>query len=257
MQAVQNSPKVARMMTTFSELQTHRPPMLMSRSAEQFSELGAGLIQFYTIQYSKQLLDDVLLDAIDRSLMKLGIEDRQRLEQLQQQEHSVAYKVNNLLDYYYCSASRQPRELMWAFAVQGMSPLLRMRSDYYKAYGLESRFVFVGESGCPVGLRLTCRLPGRVQGEAVATVKVNGATIGEIAVERNWGTWHIAIDEELVRNGLNEVIIAWPVPNFPDEAELAEMFDHLVDEGIYPDFYPVLGEIHSFVATGEQKKAAW
>lgn len=246
--AVDHSPKVAQMITTFSELQTRRPPMLMSRSAEQFSKLGAGLIQFYTIQYSKQLLDEVFLNAIERAARRLGV-DRKRLEQMQQQEHSVARKDNNLLDYYYCSAARQPRELMWAFAVQGLSPLLRMRSDYYKAYGQTSRFIFVGESDCPVGLRLTCRLPRTGQADGDIAIAVNGTRLGELAVSRDWESWQITVGEDLVRDGLNEVTIDWPLPEFPDEQKLDATFEHLVDEGTYPDFYPVFGEIHAFVAS--------
>jgi hypothetical protein len=253
--AVDHSPKVAQMITTFSELQTRRPPMLMSRSAEQFSKLGAGLIQFYTIQYSKHLLDEVFLNAIERATKKLGV-DRKRLEQMQQQEHSVARKDNNLLDYYYCSAARQPRELMWAFAVQGLSPLLGMRSDYYKAYGQTSRFIFVGESDCPVGLQLTCRLPQGGQASGDVAIEVNGTRLGELAVSREWESWQITVGEELVRDGLNEIVIHWPLPEFPGEQTLAVTFDHLVDEGIYPDFYPVFGEIHAFVASDARKARA-
>jgi len=250
--AVEHSPKVVQMITTFSELQTRRPPMLMSRSAEQFSKLGAGLIQFYTIQYSKQLLDEVFLNAVERATEKLGV-DRKHLERMQQQEHSVVRKANNLLDYYYCSAARQPRELMWAFAVQGMSPLLKMRSDYYKAYGLTSRFVFVGEPDCPVDLRLTCRLPQGSRAADDIAIEVNGTRFGELSINRHWETWQISVGEELVRDGLNEVVIHWPLPEFPDQQTLDAMFDHLVDEGIYPDFYPVFGEIHTFVASDARK----
>ncbi|HKQ04038.1 MAG TPA: hypothetical protein VJ464_02820 [Blastocatellia bacterium] len=253
--AVDHSPKVAQMITTFSELQTRRPPMLMSRSAEQFAKLGAGLIQFYTVQYSKHLLDEVFLNAIERAARRLGV-DRGRLEKLQQQEHSVARKDNNLLDYYYCSAARQPRELMWAFAVQGLSPLLRMRSDYYKAYGQTSRFIFVGESDCPVGLRLTCRLPRGGRAEGDIAVEVNGTPLGELAVTRDWQSWQITVGEALVRDGLNEVVIHWPLPEFPEGQQLDATFEHLVDEGTYPDFYPVFGEIHAFVAADARKARA-
>jgi hypothetical protein len=252
--AVQNSSKIARLMATFSELQVCRAPMLMSRAAEEFSELGSGLIQFYTIQYSKQILDDVLLDAIGSSLKKVGGDERARLERLQTKEHSVARRANDLLDYYYCSAARQPRELMWAFAMQGMSPLLRMRSDYYKAYGTESRFVFVGETDCPVGLRLTCRLPKRPAAEGAIKIEVNGHPIGEMVLGRDWETWHISVNREAVRDGLNEVIIRWPLPEFPDKAALDVMFEHLVDDGIHPDFYPVFGEVHSFVASDDRMR---
>jgi hypothetical protein len=226
----------------------------MSRAAEEFSELGSGLIQFYTIQYSKQLLDNLLLDAMESSLKRVGDGERARLERLQREEHSVAHRDNNLLDYYYCSAARQPRELMWAFAMQGMSPLLRMRSDYYKAYGVESRFVFVGETDCPVGLRLTCRLPRRPAAEGAIRIEVNGHYIGEMVIGRDWETWHISVNQEMVRDGLNEVVIRWPLPEFPDKEALDVMFEHLVDDGIYPDFYPVFGEVHSFVASDDRRR---
>lgn len=256
LRAVEYSPKAARLMVSFGELQTYRAPMLMSRPAAEFSEGGTGLTQFYTVQYGKQLIDNVLLGAFETSLRKLGIGGLERLERLRREQHSVAVKDSDLLDYYYCSASRQPYELMWSFVKQGRSPLLMTRSDYYKAYGRESRFVFVAESDCLVWLSLTCRIPKGGPAESAIEIRINNQSLGTIVIGRQWESLRIFVGSQELRDGLNEVTIRWPLPEFPNEDEFRALLAHQVDQGIYPDFYPVFGEIHSFLASDERRMQA-
>ena len=51
-----------------------------------------------------------------------------------------------------------------------------------------------------------------------------------------------------MRDGLNEVVVRWPIPDFDDDGWLARARQK-VSERKFPDFYPVFGEIHSFTAS--------
>lgn len=258
LRAVEKSRDIIDTMLKFSELQIRRAPTLMSRPAEQLTKSGSGLIHFYAIQYRKHVLDQIFLSALE-SCEHLGI-NRRDLERMQRQEHSIARKDNNLLDYYYCSAGRQPRELMWSFARQSLHSWMENRADYYKAYSRESRFFFIGETKCAPKLSLTCRLSRQSRVDDSMTrdreirITVNGKVVAELRLGYRWSSWHINISHELVKDGLNEVVLQWPEPEFPGDEELGDMYDHWLNTGRPPDFYPVFGEIHSFVATAAQEE---
>jgi hypothetical protein len=260
-EAVKQSKHIVEMISAFIEMQIRHAPLLMTRSANQFSRTGAGLVQSYAVQYRKHLLDEVFLRALERSAKALSV-DCTRFESLQKQEHSVTRRDIDLLDYYYCSASRQPRELMWSFALNNMHPSLKSFSDYYKAYGPESRFCFVGETSCAVRLRVTLRLPGNrhtdFEGATVMKeirVLVNRTEVAVRTLGHKWETWHISIPADVIRYGLNEVAIEWPHPEFPSDEQLQVIFENCLESETSMNLYPVFGEIHSFVASAERDGA--
>lgn len=251
LQAVQSAPKIARVMTSFIDLVTRQAPMLMCKSAERISLVGSKLVQQYLLRHSHKQLDKVLLDAVIESLKKLGIDASQHLNNLRKQDHSVGNRDIDLLDPYYCVTTRQPQELRWVTTYQ-IRP--EIDSDFYRAYWLESRFVFIGEAGCPVRLRLVCRLPGPGQSEETVSVAVNGRPLSEASVGRNWETWEVSVAGDVTQDGVNEVLVRWPIPEFPGDAALTHVAADLLN-GIHPTLFPIFGEIHSFVATDARNKA--
>jgi hypothetical protein len=57
---------------------------------------------------------------------------------------------------------------------------------------------------------------------------------------------------ELMRDGLNEVTVHWPIPQVSSREELEKAIVNLCD-GKFLDFYPIFGEIHSFMASNGQR----
>jgi hypothetical protein len=246
LRAVESTPEIAQVMTQFLDLQTRRAPMLMCQSAEQIAGLGSPLIQHYLLRYNHQQLDSVLLEAVVSALQQAGIEAGERLNELRREEHSVTGRDINLLDYYYNSAGLQAQETMWA--VPGLHNYVdHTVSHYYKAYWLESKFVFVGEAKDAVQLRLTCRLPRLALAQGEITITVNGERLGETPITREWQTWELEVEAELVREGLNEIVIHWPTPAFPGLRGLDAVAGDLMERNL-PAFFCVFGEIHTFVA---------
>jgi hypothetical protein len=251
--AVQHSKHIAKVMTCFLDMQTRRTPMLMCRSAEQVSVSGSPLIQHYLLRYNNQQLDRMLLDAVLHALKDVGIDQQGQLDGLRKVEYSVAHRDIDLLDYYHSSAALQPQEVMWVLPKRDVF-LPQERHHYYKAYWQESKFVFVGEADCSVRFKLTCRLHYPALSEPRITVRVNAVDIGSLEVDGEWAVWNITVPGKVLKDGLNDIVIEWPMPDFPGIQGYEEVLNDLM-EGNKPEFFCIFGEIHTFVASNGQKAA--
>ena len=248
--ALSLSPHISDLMLNHIELQTRRSaPERMSES-ERIFQNGSPLVRFYVLRLNEKRLDKVLLDAFVDALEEAGVDARERLNRLRREEHSVSRAAVNLLDYYYLSAANQPREL--AGVNQNTEKKFRHHGDYYRAYWPESRFVFVGEAGHAVQLSLTCRLPNRGAQPAPISVMLNGKPHLEILIDHNWSAWEINLSGKVVREGLNEIAVRWPTPEF-NSREAREQTILNLCEMKFPDFYPAFGEIHSFTAASAEQ----
>jgi hypothetical protein len=219
----------------------------MCRSAEQVSGLGSPLIQHYLLRYNNQQLDRVLLDAVVDALKEVGVDSQEQLERLRLEEHSVANLAIDLLDYYYCSAGLQPQEVMWTLPKRDTF-LPAERNHYYKAYCKESKFLFVGETRYPVHLELSCRLHQPPLASPTVSIRVNGSNVGSIDVDCDWTAWSITVPGALLQNGLNEIDVEWPMPDFPGLSGYDDVVDDLIN-GSKPEFFCIFGEIHTFTAS--------
>jgi hypothetical protein len=247
--ALSLSPHVSDLMLDYLELQTRSlVPMRMGGAEERIARLGSPLIQHYLLRLNEKRLDRLLLSAIAEALDTAGLDGSGRLAGLRREEHSVAVRDTDLLDYYYCSSADQPQEAAWRTPTG--EKRYRHEAEFYKAYSGESRFVFVGEAGRPVRLAITCRLPPHAPPAAHLSVELNGRPQAVLDASRSWGSWELAAAAEAVRDGVNEVTLRWPTPEFPGDAALDSVRLELC-EGKFPEFYPVFGEIHSFTASSD------
>jgi hypothetical protein len=242
--ALSYSPHVAEVMLAYIDLQTrNHTPMLMSEADERIRTLSSPLVHHYVFRSNGKLLDRVLLDAMVEALAEVKIDARELLDRLRREEHSVTRGPVDLMDHYYCSSAVQPQETTWMFETGEE----KRYPQFYKAYDTESRFIFVGEAGYPIQLSLTCRLPPSGRGDDTISLRVNGRFQGQVEIGRNWTTLDIAVDGDALRDGLNEVVVRWPIPDFEGNAALERVVVNMCEKA-FPDFYPVFGEIHSFTA---------
>ncbi len=246
--AVRQAPQVAEIMLAFLEVQTRRSPMLMCAAAEKIAESGLSLLRHYLLAYNRQQLDRVLLDGIVAALKTVGIDAQEKLDRMRREGHSFVSGEVNLLDDYYCASSLVPQEAIGLVMRREETRFSQDSQDshYYKSYWRESRFVFVGERGYGAQLRISCRLPHLEEG--TVRVGVNGICRAELACGREWATWDISVPGQHVVDGLNEVSVNWPMPEFPGieayKTVIADMNDQL-----FPEFLCLFGEIESFRAS--------
>ena len=248
--ALRYSPHIAEIMLNYIELQLVKAPLRMSEAEQQVFRLASPLIHRYLFQkHNEKWLDKVLLTAMADALDEAGFHGRERLERLYREEHSTRVGEVNLIDPFYCQSADQPQEfesLRW--------PYLRMNSDphYFRAYWPESKFVFVGEAGLAVKLSLTCRLSKLSLDEGKISIVCNGKPQVEIVIGKQWASWEIRIAGDVVRDGINEIEVHWPIPKFRTAEALSEVLPRLCQKK-YPEYYPIFGEIHSFTAADGSK----
>lgn len=249
--ALQHSRHIAQIMRCFIDMQTRRAPMLMCRAAEEISGSGSPLIQHYLLRYNNQQMDEVLLSAVIAALKEVGIDAQADLDRLRREEFSVARYNIDLLDYYHSSASLQPQEVLWVLPKRdGFLP--SERHHYYKAYWRESKFVFVGEAQNSVHLQLTCRLRYPSASAPNISLRVNAVKAGVIEIGQGWSVWNVTIPGRLIKDGLNEIAIDWPMPEFPGREGLGDVLSDLLDKNKL-EFFCIFGEIYSFTACDGSK----
>jgi hypothetical protein len=250
--ALKFSPHVGELMLNYVELQTcNAAPDRMSEAEQQIFRLGLPLIHRYLLRQHDKRLDTVLLKAIVDALEEIGIEARERLERLRRDEHSVRLRDIDLLDPFYCSAAGQPQEfegLTWSTSHTGFC------HRYYRAFWPHSRFVFVGETDYAVNLCLTCRLPRPTSQDRKISIELNGKHEIEFDLNAQWSTWELTVPGEDVVEGLNEVLVRWPIPEFRGDEDLGKITSDLCEHR-FPQFYPIFGEIHSFTASSAAQVA--
>ena len=249
--ALKCSPHVAGLMMNYIYLQLRKwAPARMSEAEEQILRVGSPLIHRYIFRINEKRLDTLLTQAIVDALENVGVEAREQIERLYREEHSVGVRDVDLLDYFYCSSADQPQEL------QGLDPNSRVSSErhYYRAFWPHSRFVFVGEANCAINLSLTCRLPRGTAERRKISVALNGKHEVEFDVDAQWSSWEINIPRQDIVDGLNEVIVRWPIPEFYSDEDLSAATSDLCQHRL-PNFYPIFGEIHSFIVASNGQLA--
>ena len=243
--ALKFSPHVAGLMRNYIYLQLRNStPARMSEAEDQILRLGSPLIHRYIFRINEKRLDELLTKAIADALEAVGIEVYDQLERLRCDEHSVRVREIDLLDYFYCSSAGQPQEL------EGLGPNARLGLDrqFYRAFWPHSKFVFVGEAGYGVNFALTCRLPRSTAQPGRISIAVNGKHEVQFELNTQWSSWEIVVRGQDIIDGLNEIIVSWPMPEFRSDEALSAATQALCQHRL-PNFYPVFGEIHSFHAS--------
>lgn len=245
--ALKYSPHIADIMFNYIELQvSNKAPLRMSEAEQRIFRLGSPLIHRYLFQrHNEKWLDKVLLTAMADALEGAGLPGRERLDRLYREEHSTRVAETDLLQPFYFQSADQAHECE---ALR--SPRSQVDSDprYFRAYWPESKFVFIGEEGYAVNLSLTCRLPRLSLDDAKISLDCNGEQQVEITIGKQWSSWDISIPGGVVRDGINEIQIHWPTPDFRTDEALSEVMVKLCQMK-YPEYYPIFGEIHSFTAS--------
>jgi len=243
-EALQASMHVADVMNSFLDMQTGLTPMLMSRSAEQLMTVGGASVQRYILRSNVAQLDPVLLRSIVDSLAAIGIARRDHLIDSWVRNHSVTHGACDLLRFYNLAGARQPRELLWTFALPGAGG--SVPADYYRAYWIESRFTFIAEKGVAVVIALTCRLPVAAASQPVAML-MNGVPIATPSVGKRWTSVSLQVPGELIERGINQLTVRWPLRAPAASWGLAT---GRLSESPAP-FSTVYGEIHALSARSD------
>ena len=216
-------------------------PLLLSTAGARIQALTSPLIHHYLFRGGLQLLDEVLVSSFIEALAHSGIDAEPDIRRLQVEVHSVAHRPVDLLDPYFASSAGHP--VLGGDTVFGFDHGL---SSYHRAYCPTSSFVFIGTSGVPVRLFLTCRMRSESSEEGVS-ISVNDQSTAHLLPTPHLSSWDIFVDGDGIRDGINHVRIRWP---YPLESELARgrRATQALAENRLPELRLTFGEVHALRA---------
>jgi hypothetical protein len=117
---------------------------------------------------------------------------------------------------------------------------------YASAFLETSKFIFFGEKGRPVGVKLAHRIQNDLKPEGRIEISANGHAIAQAPVGSSWRTFETTIAGDKIVDGLNEIEITWPVDQVDSEVALGAAADSLLARRL-PRFYKTHGEIHALM----------
>jgi hypothetical protein len=119
-------------------------------------------------------------------------------------------------------------------------PNLSQGRAFYQATAHRSVFSFAARGAAGVGLSLCYRMPAPAR--SAATVAVNGQDIGTLPASPRWATAALGCPPAVIRPGVNQLSIDWPVPEVTAGNRQAGDASAMA-RGEFPYVLPVYGEL--------------
>ncbi|HEX2269947.1 MAG TPA: hypothetical protein VHH35_10445 [Pyrinomonadaceae bacterium] len=235
---------IARMMQLFLDFHIRRVPSSLCRSFEQLCELPniTAIIAFYNDSLRQKFLNTNLVTAVVDALEEIGIPARSDTDRLIVREHGVRNSAVNLVHPLYSTRS---------FA----RFLVDFRPQFYKASARKTSFPLVCDKPEPLNFSVTLKVPN-VSANQTISLRLNGSLVAEIAATGNWATATCCAPAELVRPGLNQVEIDWPMPAWSHEKQ-RERVAECLEAGDLVEVTPMFGLIHSFRVSTERNASSY
>ena len=230
---------VARMMQLFLDFHVRPVPSSVCKSFAQLCDLGsiAAVNLLYNDLVNKKFLNTTLVAAMVDGLEEFGISTRSTLENLITKEHAVQNRDINLVHSLYSTGSYS-------------RPLVDHRPEFYQATATKTTFPFVCDKPEPLNFELTMKVPDSAPDQTIS-FRVNGALLVAVPAPDRWTTRTISAPANLLRPGLNEVEISWPMTAWSHEKQRAHIAECL-EAGTSAEITPIFGQIHSFRVSPEQ-----
>lgn len=230
---------IARMMQLFLDFHVRPVPSSVCRSFAELCDLGsiAAVNLLYNDLVNKKFLNTTLITAMVDGLEEFGVPTRAALESLITKEHAVQNRAVNLVHSLYSTGSYA-------------RPLVDHRPEFYQATARNTIFPFVCDKPEPLNFALTLKVPDTAPDQTIS-LRVNGAPLVEIPATEHWTNKTFLAPANLLRLGLNEVEICWPMTDWSREKQ-REHIAECLEAGTSAEITPIFGFVHSFRVSPEQ-----
>lgn len=213
----------------------------LSKAGQKFFELMNSPLDFPVAQEAPGV-DALTIEAICRSLENHG------------------YKGDQLRKDYqspYIKALDRGVDLTEPAYIEWINSHIRMAMDsengtrrmvpFYKSWWPSSFFSLVADGEQDLKVELTCRLPiGNHQQSNTVKIFINNHEVGRMNAGTVWTKQSFLISSKVIKKGFNRVSIEWPLVQQYERQKLLEL-KHRYNKGLSVDFFPVFGEVHSFI----------
>ena len=227
---------IARMMQLFLDFHIRLVPASLCRSFDQLCELKSlaaiNLLQNHVV--NQQFLNTTLITALADGLEEFGFPVRVPLESLLIKEHAADRRVVNLVNKFYSTGSFS-------------RPLVDIRPEFYKATARTTTLPLVCDKPQPLNFALTMKTPDAGPEQTIA-LRLNGTPLVEIPAADRWTTSTFSAPAKLLRSGLNQVEICWPMAAWSHDKQQEHVVD-CFEAGESVEISPIFGLIHSFRAS--------
>ena len=225
---------IARMMLLFLDFHVRPVPSSLCRSFAQLCDLKsmAAVTLLSNDLANQKFLNPILVTAIVEGLEDVNIRTRAALESLIIQEHAAKNRAVNLVHPLYSTGSYA-------------RPLVDQRPEFYQATVRNTTFPLVCDKPEPLNFALTLKVPDAAP-EQTIFLRVNGTPLAEIPAIDRWTTKTLLAPANLLRLGLNEVEICWPMAVWSREEQREHIAECLEAGEPSVEITPIFGLIHSF-----------
>ena len=186
-----------------------------------------------------KLMEIDLVNAMVDALEMKGVNLAKFVKELRKKEHGVEGKTIDLLNPFYHATSFDE--------FQGIRPA------FFQTRDTVSKFFIVADKGVSVDLSISLRVPSSETTVGALEFWFNGLKIATVDARSNWVNHELTISGEHCKDGINELLIFWPVPETVDGPVNQEIKS---SRSILNSMYYVFGEISHFKATGVKESVS-
>lgn len=232
LKALESSKTIEKAMINYTSMASSHIHWTISKDFEEIADMGILSHYYLTQPQGKEGMDIILVEAMTQALHTVGIDIKDKIDRLRKEKYGFINGKIDLLESYYHRT--------------GTMPILKEANYYYQAFDIQSRFFLVTGNEHQISLNLACRVPIKNPGEQRLKLMVNKELISHLSVQEKWVTHTVKIPGEVLIDGINIIVIQWPVVNWrrnPGRNEYQSSFDFLMRR-----MKPVFGEIHMFRA---------
>lgn len=234
--ALEASKEVTKTMVYYCDMMSRKTPNNLTKSLEmiaienlQGDRYGSA---FMHPKYMK-IMEIDLVNAMVDTLKRNGINLSKFIKKLRKKEHGVDNRRINLLSPFYYATSYDE--------FQGII------SAFFQARNTVSTFYIVASEGVSIDLFISFRVPGSESTGGRVEFLFNGSKVADLGAQSTWDNKELTIPGEHCKDGINELVISWPLPEKLDKPGSLELRP---SSSPFNSMYYVFGEISHFKATG-------
>ena len=239
--ALSTSPEIAKVLLDYVRMRHGAVVTELSNSVHDLVASANSLLDFGILQWIHGI-DAETIEAICLALEDAGYDGRDLLTHYQLYDK---VRLDQGIDL------SNPRYLKY-FGRDGIVDWDPERGTYrtqpfLRSYWPVLPFAIVAEEGITLECTLVCRLPFAVQsGKDTVRILLNGQEIAQGSVKKTWTRIQFTTSDAPCRDGFNDVEIHWP-DLIEEENRFLEAALHSLQLYGTSNWYPVFGEVHSFL----------
>jgi len=133
------------------------------------------------------------------------------------------------------------------------NPLLRLKMGaYYKEFNRWSKFYLLYAGSAETRVELVHRVPYNSEVQETLELEINGTPFYSAPTGPGWSRIEFEVPSHLLRYGVNNLIIRWPLRNI--KSKYHEPVEYADLELYYKYMFPLIGEIHSLTIKPANRK---